>query len=170
LLRRGPTYVPYFLVLDYQVTSGQRHGSGPYAEAVVKLQVGTQILHTAAEGTGPVSALDIALRKALAPVYPAVHGVHLADYKVRILNGSQGTGAITRVLIDSQTESREFTTVGASSNIIEASLQALIDSLEFGLHDSGVRPHDAIQSSTALDSRPPARASTDQTDRGVAGD
>jgi len=145
LMRRKPDYIPYFRVLDYQVMVGQRQGSGPYAEAVVKIQVGAQILHTAAEGTGPVSALDVALRKALAPVYPAIHDLHLADYKVRILDGSQGTGSITRVLIDSRTESKEFTTVGASANIIEASLQALLDSLEYGLVDSGVHPSDALQ-------------------------
>lgn len=149
LVRRKPDYVPYFRVLDFQVMVGQRQGSGPYAEAVVKIQVGSQILHTAAEGTGPVSALDVALRKALAPVYPAIHGIHLADYKVRILDGSHGTGSITRVLIDSRTESKEFTTVGASSNIIEASLQALLDSLEFGLADSGIRPSDALLASSA---------------------
>jgi len=155
LMRRKPDYVPYFRVLDYQVMVGQRQGSGPYAEAVVKIQVGSQILHTAAEGTGPVSALDVALRKALAPVYPAIHDLHLADYKVRILDGAQGTGSITRVLIDSRTESKEFTTVGASANIIEASLQALLDSLEFGLIDSGVRPSDALQAPT---SNMPSRA------------
>ena len=145
LMRRKPDYVSYFRVLDFQVMVGQRQGSGPYAEAVVKIQVGSQILHTAAEGSGPVSALDVALRKALAPVYPAIHGVHLADYKVRILDGSHGTSSITRVLIDSRTESKEFTTVGASANIIEASLQALLDSLEYGLVDSGIRPSDALQ-------------------------
>ena len=161
LMRRRLDYVPYFQVLDFQVMVGQRQGSGPYAEAVVKIQVGSQILHTAAEGTGPVSALDVALRKALSPVYPALHGVHLADYKVRILDGSQGTGSVTRVLIDSRTETKEFTTVGASSNIIEASLQALLDSLEFGLFDSGILPSDALQashdspSSTARASSPP---------------
>ena len=147
LMRRKPNYVPYFQVLDFQVMVGQRQGSGPYAEAVVKIQVGSQILHTAAEGTGPVSALDVALRKALSPVYPAIRGVHLADYKVRILDGSEGTGSITRVLIDSQTETKEFTTVGASANIIEASLQALLDSLEYGLFDSGILPSDALQAS-----------------------
>jgi 2-isopropylmalate synthase len=161
LMRRRLDYVPYFQVLDFQVMVGQRQGSGPYAEAVVKIQVGSQILHTAAEGTGPVSALDVALRKALSPVYPALHGVHLADYKVRILDGSQGTGSVTRVLIDSRTETKEFTTVGASSNIIEASLQALLDSLEYGLFDSGILPSDALQashdspSSSARASSPP---------------
>jgi 2-isopropylmalate synthase len=156
LMRRKPDYVPYFRVLDFQVMVGQRQGSGPYAEAVVKIQVGSQILHTAAEGTGPVSALDVALRKALAPVYPAIHGVHLADYKVRILDGSQGTGSITRVLIDSRTESKEFTTVGASANIIEASLQALLDSLEYGLTDSGIRPSDALLATSSSSNMPRA--------------
>ncbi len=153
LMRHRPDYIPYFRVLDYQVMVGQRQGSGPYAEAVVKMQVGSQILHTAAEGTGPVSALDVALRKALAPVYPAIHGVHLADYKVRILDGSKGTEAITRVLIDSRTESKEFTTVGASANIIEASLQAVLDGLEYGLVNSGIRPSDALQASGISSSR-----------------
>jgi 2-isopropylmalate synthase len=160
LLRRKPDYVPYFSVLDYQVMSGQRQGSGPYAEAVVKIQVGSQILHTAAEGTGPVSALDVALRKALSPVYPAVHDVHLADYKVRILDGSRGTESITRVLIDSRTESKEFTTVGASANIIEASFEALLDSLEYGLVDSGLRPSDSLQESGASSQSSPPLASS----------
>jgi 2-isopropylmalate synthase len=147
LLRRRPDYQRLFQILDYQVMVGQRHGTQPFAEAVVKVQVGSQIMHTAAEGTGPVSALDAALRKALTPVYPAVGGIYLADYKVRILDGSTGTGAVTRVLIDSRTESREFTTVGASENIIEASLEALADSIEYGLLDSGVRSSDALDGS-----------------------
>jgi 2-isopropylmalate synthase len=104
-------------------------------------------MHTAAEGTGPVSALDAALRKALSPVYPAIGNIHLADYKVRILDGAQGTASVTRVLIDSRTESKEFTTVGASENIIEASLQALVDSIEYGLLESGVRHEDALDAS-----------------------
>jgi len=80
-----------------------------------------------------VSALDGALRKALAPSYPAVNDIHLADYKVRILDGTEGTEAITRVLIDSQDAHRSWSTVGASSNIIEASMHALVDSIEYGL-------------------------------------
>lgn len=147
LLRRGADYQPLFKVLDYQVMVGQRQGSHPFAEAVVKVQVGGQIMHTAAEGTGPVSALDAALRKALATPYPAIAQLRLADYKVRILDGTAGTASITRVLIDSQTESKEFTTVGASENIIEASLQALVDSIEYGLLDSGVTSEDALDGS-----------------------
>jgi 2-isopropylmalate synthase len=147
LLRRSQDYVPLFHVLDYQVMVGQRQGSEPFAEAVVKVQVGNQVMHTAAEGTGPVSALDAALRKALTPVYSATGCIHLADYKVRILDGARGTASITRVLIDSRTESKEFTTVGASENIIEASLQALVDSIEYGLLESGVRHEDALDAS-----------------------
>lgn len=147
LLRRKGDYQPLFRVLDYQVMVGQRQGTEPFAEAVVKVQVGNQVMHTAAEGTGPVSALDAALRKALAMPYPAIHQLHLADYKVRILDGTAGTASITRVLIDSRTESKEFTTVGASGNIIEASLQALVDSIEFGLLDSGIKREDALDGS-----------------------
>ncbi len=158
LMRRAQTYTPLFRVLDYQVMVGQRQGSEPFAEAVVKVEVGQQVLHTAAEGTGPVSALDAALRKALVPVYPAIQTIHLADYKVRILDGTAGTASVTRVLIDSRTESRDFTTVGASSNIIEASLQALVDSLEYGLLDSGIRHSDALEGSPSVaPSSPPPR-------------
>jgi 2-isopropylmalate synthase len=148
ITRRKQEYVPFFRIIDYQVMVGQRQGSETFAEAIVKIQVGTQIMHTAAEGTGPVSALDAALRKALVPIYPAIANIHLADYKVRILDGAQGTASVTRVLIDSRTETKEFTTVGASENIIEASLQALVDSIEYGLLDSGVRHEDALDASS----------------------
>jgi 2-isopropylmalate synthase len=102
--------------------------------------VGEEILHTAAEGSGPVGALDAALRKALTPVFPMVQNIHLADYKVRILDGVAGTAAITRVLIDSKSESGHWSTVGASPNIIEASLDALLDSIEYGLLEAGAEP------------------------------
>jgi len=133
LQRKADDYVPLFQVIDYQIQVGKRRGTETFAEAVVKVQVGKQTLHTAAEGNGPVSALDGALRKALAPSYPAVNEIHLADYKVRILDGTEGTEAITRVLIDSQDAHRSWSTVGASSNIIEASMHALVDSIEYGL-------------------------------------
>ena len=133
LQRKADDYVPLFQVIDYQVQVGKRRGTETFAEAVVKVQVGKHTLHTAAEGNGPVSALDGALRKALAPLYPAVNEIHLADYKVRILDGTEGTEAITRVLIDSQDAQRSWSTVGASPNIIEASMHALVDSIEYGL-------------------------------------
>jgi 2-isopropylmalate synthase len=140
LKRRSAGYQPLFEILDYQVQVGKRRSSETFAEAVVKLRVGNEILHTAAEGNGPVGALDAALRKALYPVYPAVNRIHLADYKVRILDSASGTGAITRVLIDSQSDEGAWSTVGASSNIIAASLDALVDSIEFGLLRTGAEP------------------------------
>lgn len=132
LQRRREGYVPLFEVLDYQAIVGKRQGL-EFVEATVRLRVGDEIVHTAGDGNGPVSALDSALRKALVPFYPALEGLHLADYKVRILDSGSGTGAITRVLIDSRDEQGEWSTVGASSNIIEASMDALLDSIEFGL-------------------------------------
>lgn len=103
------------------------------SEVSIKLQVGDQVVHTAAEGNGPVHALDSALRKALTQVYPAVSRVELLDYKVRVLEGSHGTGAIVRVLIESGDGVDTWSTVGASSNILEASWQALADSLAYFL-------------------------------------
>ena len=101
------------------------------SEATVKVAVGGRELHTAAEGNGPVNALDEALRKALVEFYPEVEHVKLVDYKVRILEGSQGTEAQVRVLIESTYGEETWRTVGCSSNIIEASWVALADSLEY---------------------------------------
>jgi 2-isopropylmalate synthase len=133
LRRRARDYAPLFTVLEYQVLVGMRQGTEPFAEATVKVQVGTRVYHTAGDGNGPVSALDCALRKALTPVYPATSRIHLADYKVRILDGTHGTGSATRVLIDNRDDHRSWSTVGASSNIIEASLHAVVDGIEYGL-------------------------------------
>ena len=110
-----------------------RSGRGIFSEAMVKVKVQGEQLHTAAEGDGPVNALDAALRKALLPHYPAIAQFQLADYKVRILDGSDGTAAVTRVLVDMQDGTRRWSTVGASTNIIEASWCALVDALEYGL-------------------------------------
>jgi 2-isopropylmalate synthase len=118
-----------------------RQGRGTFAEATVKVTVDGEVLHTAAEGNGPVNALDAALRKALIPVYPELANFQLMDYKVRILDGNSGTAATTRVLIDTRNEHSSWSTVGASANIIEASWLALADSVEYGLviaeHPSG---------------------------------
>ncbi|MFZ5814335.1 MAG: citramalate synthase [Bacillota bacterium] len=103
------------------------------SEVSIKLRVGGEVVHTAAEGNGPVHALDSALRKALTQVYPAVARVELLDYKVRVLEGSHGTGAIVRVLIESGDGLQTWSTVGASTNIFEASWQALADSLTYFL-------------------------------------
>jgi 2-isopropylmalate synthase len=104
-----------------------------------------------------VGALDGALRKALTPVYPALADIHLADYKVRILDGADGTQATTRVLIDSKSGERTWSTVGASPNIIQASLEALVDSIEYGLLQSGVRLDDAAVARHESE-RPPPRS------------
>jgi 2-isopropylmalate synthase len=131
--RRAPGYTPPFELVDYKVIVGQREGEGAFSDAAVKLRVRGEIVHTAAEGNGPVSALDAAVRKALAAAYPAVVGIRLEDYKVRILDGIEGTSATTRVLIDSSFGETQWTTVGASPNVLEASWIALADGIEWGL-------------------------------------
>jgi 2-isopropylmalate synthase len=131
LLRRlQPDYKAPWRVIDF-TTMVRKHGTTVQAEATVKVEVGDDVYHTAASGNGPVNALDAALRKALIPRFPALKGVRLLDYKVRILDGGTGTAATTRVLVESGKGSRRWSTVGCSSNIIEASLEALVDSLEF---------------------------------------
>jgi 2-isopropylmalate synthase len=141
LKRQEPGYEPPFKLIDFVVMVEHRQGRGTFAEATVKVSVDGEVLHTAAEGNGPVNALDAALRKALIPVYPALRQFQLMDYKVRILDGNSGTAATTRVLIDTRNENSSWSTVGASANIIEASWLALADSVEYGLmiaeHPSG---------------------------------
>jgi 2-isopropylmalate synthase len=156
LRRQAKDYQPLFQVLDFETRVGRRGAGETYAEATVKLRVGAQVLHTAAEGNGPVSALDAALRKSLTPVYPALSGIHLADYKVRILDGKDGTEAVTRVLIDSHDGKRAWSTVGASPNIIQASLEALVDAIEYGLLENGVHLADAEIPVAPHSQRPPA--------------
>lgn len=133
LRRTHPAYVPPFEVIDYSVSVHQRRGRGLNAEAIVKVRVGPKRMHTVAEGNGPVNALDAALRKALVDVYPQLSSIKLVDYKVRILDGENATAATTRVLIDTRQGNKSWSTVGASANIIEASWQALADSMEYAL-------------------------------------
>ncbi|MFV1857792.1 MAG: citramalate synthase [Anaerolineales bacterium] len=133
LKRQTDDYVAPFELIDYAVVVENRAGRGTFAEATVKVDVDGELVHTAAEGNGPVNALDAALRKALTPIYPALSSFHLVDYKVRIVDGQNGTAATTRVIIDSRNGSQEWSTVGASANIIEASWQALVDSIDYGL-------------------------------------
>ncbi|HEU4384965.1 MAG TPA: citramalate synthase [Anaeromyxobacteraceae bacterium] len=135
--RQEPGYKPPFELMDFLVNVEHRAGRGIFAEAMVKVRVDGEVLHTAAEGDGPVNALDAALRKALAGHYPEIAGLHLSDYKVRILDGQNGTAAITRVLIDTQRGTQRWSTVGASTNIIEASWRALADAIEYGLSLAG---------------------------------
>ncbi|MEZ4255808.1 MAG: alpha-isopropylmalate synthase regulatory domain-containing protein, partial [Polyangiales bacterium] len=136
----------------YQVNAGRFRTQEELAEATVKVRVGDELIHTAAEGNGPVSALDRALRKALVPKFPALAAVHLVDYKVRILDGNRATNSTTRVLIDSRAGERTWSTVGASTNIVIASMQAIVDSLEFALLERAeARPS---ARSTSLDMEP----------------
>ena len=126
-------YAPPFELVDYKVLVGRGGGEAAYADAAVKVRVGGELVHTAAEGVGPVGALDAALRKALAPAFPALARIRLEDYKVRIIDGRAGTSAITRVLVDHGDGEACWTTVGASPSILEASLAALVDGIEHGL-------------------------------------
>jgi 2-isopropylmalate synthase len=134
LMRDAMNNRPHFFDLGgFQVHCEPVAGKEVYALATVKIFVNGEEKLTAAEGNGPVSALDGALRKALVDFYPAIANFHLTDYKVRILNGNAGTNAKTRVLIESSNGSERWTTVGVSSNIIEASYLALVESFEYGL-------------------------------------
>jgi len=133
-------YQPLFELVDFMVIiekkrrlPTQKALEEALSEAMVKVKVGTEIMHTAAEGKGPVNALDQALRKALLQFYPSLAQVKLVDYKVRILEESVGTGSQVRVLIESSDGVEEWRTVGSSTNIIEASWLALADSLEYWL-------------------------------------
>ncbi len=136
LLRARPDYEPLFTLIDFTVLVEDRRDRGALSEAMVKLDVNGDIIHTAAEGNGPVNALDLALRKALVPSYPQFADFQLADYKVRILDSKSATAATTRVLIDTQNGSKRWSTVGAGTNIIHASWLALVDSVEYGLRST----------------------------------
>jgi 2-isopropylmalate synthase len=135
MMRRSkPDYVRPFELVDMSVVVSDRSRSGDTtAEAVVKVRVENVVYHTASEGTGPVHALDLALRKALQPSFPQIADVRLADYKVRILDPDSATNATTRVTIEATSGDDRWCTVGCSTNIIDASYQALADSLELFL-------------------------------------
>ena len=136
LIRRAGGWTqPFFTIESYRVHVEERVGDGepPLAEATVKLRTnGTRHIESA-EGHGPVGALDNALRKALTNEYPELEHLTLEDYRVRVLDETHGTGAVVRVLIDTSNGQREWTTVGVSENIIEASWEALTDGYLFGL-------------------------------------
>jgi len=145
LHRAQPDYQPIFRLIDFTTIVEERRGRGALSEAMVKIEVDGDVVHTAAEGNGPVNALDLALRKALVPRYPQLADFQLADYKVRILDGKNGTAATTRVLIETQNGHRRWSTVGAGTNIIQASWLALVDSVEYGIclageHDTSPQP------------------------------
>jgi len=141
LLRRAaPGYRQPFELLEFTVIVEKRGGQEVAAQATVKLRVGDDIMHTAADGDGPVNALDQALRKALVPHYPELDDVRLVDYKVRIVDEHLGTAARPRVIVESARGTERWSTVGCSENIIEASWLALWDSLELPLLRNGGSP------------------------------
>ncbi len=134
LMRRAAGWEQEFFRLEsFRVIADERGEGGFSTEATVKLFIGNRRLVETAEGDGPVSALDQALRQAIGDAYPALSRIHLTDYKVRILDSNKGTGAVTRVLLDSTNGESSWSTIGVSENIIEASWQALQDSLVYGL-------------------------------------
>ena len=133
----------FFRLESFEVSVGHRSGSGARAwndvtvdmetEATVKIWVGDECRIATGEGNGPVNALDAALRDALGDAHPGLARLHLTDFKVRVLESDRGTGAVTRVLLDTTDGERTWTTIGVSANIIEASWQALVDSIVYGL-------------------------------------
>jgi 2-isopropylmalate synthase len=148
LLRRATGWVSdFFTVESFRVITdhdqrGEAGGpeaaatddlAGVMTEATVKVHVGAERIVATAEGNGPVNALDGALRAAIGAKFPALDHIHLTDYRVRVLDTGRGTGAVTRVLVDTTDGERTWTTIGVSENIIEASWQALYDSIVFGL-------------------------------------
>lgn len=126
-------YKKFFQLQGFRVIIETRENNHLFSEASIKLKVDKKIEHTVAEGDGPVNALDSALRKALTKWYPILNEMHLTDFKVRVLDEKGGTAAKVRVLIESQDKEETWTTVGVSENIIEASWQALVDSVEYKL-------------------------------------
>jgi 2-isopropylmalate synthase len=133
LIRRALRHETRPFSIDAYHVSMRSGGASSVCEATIKVVVGRDHAHTVAEGDGPVNALDKALRSALVTFYRDLEDVRLADYKVRIVNSSSGTAARTRVLIESTDRLSTWTTIGVDENIIEASLQALVDSLEYAL-------------------------------------
>jgi 2-isopropylmalate synthase len=128
----------FFDLIGFRVIVEKRkEGEGPISEATIMVKVGGHIEHTASTGNGPVNAIDHALRKALDKFYPELKDVVLHDYKVRVLTAGKGTSAKVRVLIESGDEDKRWGTVGVSENIIEASYQALVDSIEYKLLKDG---------------------------------
>jgi 2-isopropylmalate synthase len=131
------THRKFFQILGFRVVDEKRgEDQKPMSEATIKVRVGGKVEHTAAEGHGPINALDNALRKALEKFYPKLKEVKLLDYKVRVLPAGQGTASVTRVLIESSDKQSRWGTVGVSDNIIDASYLALLDSIDYKLHKS----------------------------------
>jgi 2-isopropylmalate synthase len=131
---------PYFRLESFRVLVEHRADGAFDTEATIKVWAGDERVVATGEGNGPVNALDAALRKAIGSRFPSLTHLHLTDYKVRVLDTNKGTGAVTRVLIDSTDGERTWSTIGVSENIIEASWQALVDSIVYGLLHAEAEP------------------------------
>ena len=127
------TFKDFFKLEDFRVIIEKRHGRKMSTEASIKVRVGKEVEHTTSLGDGPVNALDSALRKALKKFYPKLAQMHLTDYKVRVLDEKEGTAARVRVFIQSQDKADSWWTIGVSENVVEASWEALVDSIEYKL-------------------------------------
>ncbi len=126
-------FTPHFELESFRVVVEKDKERPCYSHAMIKIRVGNETEITSAEGDGPVSALDNALRKALTSIYPQINDMHLVDFKVRVIDGMDGTDAKVRVLIESRDKNNIFSTIGVSEDIIEASWQALADSFQYKL-------------------------------------
>jgi 2-isopropylmalate synthase len=133
VMKLANLYRPAFKLDHYRVHV-ENQAREPMTEAVLKITTENAVQHVVGEGDGPVNALDSALRKALAPVYPAISEMTLVDYKVRVINSAEGTAARVRVMIESRDKTAVWSTVGVSENIIEASWIALVDAFEYKIH------------------------------------
>ena len=133
VMKQAGTYQPTFQLDHYRVNV-ENQSREPVTEAVIKLLVKETSHHVVGEGDGPVNALDSALRKALTESYPGLSEMSLVDYKVRVINSTEGTAARVRVVIESKDKSGVWSTVGVSENIIEASWIALVDAFEYKIH------------------------------------
>jgi 2-isopropylmalate synthase len=140
LVRRSAGVLPAWFELEGYRVVVERDGSDDRSEAIVRLLLGAGRVVAVGEGVGPVHALDQALRRALSEVYPELAGIHLVDYKVRILDGRAATSAVTRVMLTSADAGGEWTTVGVSDDIVTASWEALTDGVAYGLLRAGAEP------------------------------
>ena len=134
--RCAETFTPHFSAIKYRIVAGDRdvEQDVPFAEAILKIEVGGRVCFDAAEGHGPVNAMDAALRKALAESFPCLDDMKLLDYKVRVVNCEAGTAARIRVNIECCDKVHSWRTIGVSENIIQASWLALVDAFEYKLH------------------------------------
>jgi len=132
----------FFNIMGFRViTDTTKHSNDKFnSEASVKIMIGDEMIHTVSEGDGPVHALDEALRKALIPIYPLIKSFKLSDFKVRILESTEGTGAKTRVYVETTDGYNRWDTVGVSQNVVEAAYVGVVDSILFGLLLNKVKP------------------------------